>query len=52
MKTGKRGAQPVYSDLAIETSLTLRLVFKQPLRQTTGLLRSLTALLKLDEFPR
>ena len=48
---GKRGAQPVYSDLAIETSLTLRLVFKQPLRQTTGLLRSLTALLKLDELP-
>lgn len=51
VKTGKRGAQPVYSDLAIETSLTLRLVFKQPLRQTTGLLRSLTALLKLDELP-
>jgi transposase len=50
-KNGKRGAQPVYSDLAIETSLTLRLVFKQPLRQTTGLLRSLTALLKLDELP-
>lgn len=51
VKTGKRGAQPVYSDLAIETSLTLRLVFKQPLRQTTGLLRSLTELLKLDELP-
>ncbi|HUL14322.1 MAG TPA: IS5 family transposase [Methylococcaceae bacterium] len=51
VKTGKRGAQPVYSDLAIETSLTLRLVFKQPLRQTTGLLRSLTAILKLDELP-
>lgn len=51
VETGKRGAQPVYSDLAIETSLTLRLVFKQPLRQTTGLLRSLTELLKLDELP-
>jgi hypothetical protein len=49
VKTGNRGGQPVYSDLAIETSLTLRLVFKQPLRQTTGLLRSLTELLKLDE---
>jgi hypothetical protein len=37
--------------LAIETSLALRLVLKQPLRQTTGLLRSLTALLNLDELP-
>ncbi len=35
----------------IETSLTLRLVFKQPLRQTTGLLRSLTEMLQLDELP-
>lgn len=51
VKTGKRGAQPVYSDVAIETSLTLRLVFKQPLRQTTGLLRSLTEMLQLDELP-
>jgi len=30
--TGKRGGQPVYSDVAIETGLTLRLVFHQPLR--------------------
>jgi hypothetical protein len=31
--------------IAIETALTLRLVFHQPLRQTEGLLRSIAALL-------
>ena len=50
-KTGRRGGQPVYSDLAIETALTIRLVFKQALRQTVGLLRSLTGLLELDDLP-
>ena len=49
-KTGRRGGQPVYSDLAIETALAIRLVFKQALRQTAGLLRSLTGLLKLDDL--
>jgi hypothetical protein len=49
--TGKRGAQPVYSEVAIATALTIRLVFQQPLRQTEGLLRSLTGLLKLDDLP-
>jgi hypothetical protein len=29
-QTGKHGAQPVYSDLAIETALTLRLLFHLP----------------------
>jgi hypothetical protein len=29
--------QPVYSDLAIEMCLTLRMVFKQALQQTQGL---------------
>ena len=32
--TGKRGGQPLYSDIAIETALALRLIFHQPLRQT------------------
>ena len=32
----QRGAQFVYSDLAIETALTLRKLFKLPLRQTEG----------------
>jgi hypothetical protein len=39
------GGQPVYSDLAIEMCLTLRMVFKQPLRQTQGSMRSIAKLL-------
>ena len=35
-QTGKLGAQPVYSDIAIETALTWRLLFRRPLRQTEG----------------
>jgi hypothetical protein len=46
-QTGKRGAQPVYSDVAIETALTLRLLFRLPLRQTEGFLRSLLTLMDL-----
>ena len=42
---GKRGAQPRYTDLAIETSLSFRLVFKQALRQTEGLMMSLFELM-------
>jgi hypothetical protein len=45
---GKRGAQEVYSDLAIETALTLRLLFHLPLRQTEGFLRSILKLMGLD----
>ena len=41
----QRGAQFYYSDLAIETVLTLRLVLHLPLRQTQGLVRSLMGLL-------
>ena len=43
--TGARGGQPVYSAVAIETALALRLVFHQPLRQTEGLLRSIAEVL-------
>src|SRR6202021_137893 len=43
--TGERGGQPVYSAIAIETSLALRLVFHQPLRHTEGLLRSVADVL-------
>jgi hypothetical protein len=39
------GGQRCYSDLAIETCLTLGMVFHQPLRQTQGLMRSIAALL-------
>lgn len=43
--TGRRGAQPKYSDLAIETTLTLRLIFRLPLRQSEGFLRSIFKLM-------
>jgi hypothetical protein len=42
------GGQERYSDLAIETSLILRTVFHQPLRQTEGLVGSLLGLMGLD----
>ena len=46
--TGKRGGPPIYSDVAIETGLALRLVLHQPLCQTEGAMRSIVALLGLD----
>lgn len=42
------GGQPIYSDLAILTCLTLRLVFRQGLRQTEGLAGSIVKLLGVD----
>ncbi len=45
---GKRGGQQQYSDLAIETALTLRLVFHLALRQTEGFVGSLLKLMDLD----
>jgi hypothetical protein len=42
------GGQARYSDLAVETSLILRAVFHQPLRQTEGLVGSLLELMGLD----
>jgi len=39
--TGRRGGQRLYSNLAIETSLTLRIVFGLPLRQAEGFVGSL-----------
>lgn len=46
--TGKRGRQPVFSDPAIQTCLTLRALFGLPLRQVTGMVASLLALAGLD----
>jgi len=43
----KRGGEPVYSNIAIETSLSLGLVFQLPLRQTEGFLGSLLRLMSL-----
>ncbi|MGB7269341.1 MAG: IS5 family transposase [Albidovulum sp.] len=42
------GGQPHYSDLAIELCLTLGMVFKQPLRQTQGLMRAIAKLLGVE----
>ena len=42
------GGQPIYSDLAIELVLTLRLVFHLALRQAEAFVRSILRLLGLD----
>ncbi len=47
-KNGRRGGQPRYSNLAIVTALTLRMVFHLPLRQTEGFLDSELRLMELD----
>lgn len=46
-KTGKRGGQYVYSDLAIETVLLLKAVYRLAYRQTQGLLEDLFECLNL-----
>ena len=43
--SGRPGGPRKFSDHAIETALTLRLVFRLPLRQTEGFLRSVLTLL-------
>jgi IS5 family transposase len=45
---GTRGGQWKYSDVAIETALTLRLLFHLPLRQTEGFLHSLVGIMGID----
>ncbi len=45
--TGKRGRQPDYSDAAIQTCLTLKVLFGMALRQTTGFVESLMGLIGL-----
>ncbi len=47
-RNGRRGGQPRYSNLAIVTALTLRTVFRLPLRQAEGFLDSLLRLMELD----
>jgi hypothetical protein len=42
------GSQRHYSDLAIETALTLRAVFRLALRQSEGLIGSIMGLLTID----
>ncbi|RAK24144.1 DDE family transposase [Salipiger aestuarii] len=38
--TGRRGRQPDYSDAAIQTCLTMKVLFGMALRQTTGFVES------------
>ena len=47
-RVGTRGGQFKYSDLAIETALTLRLIFHLPLRQAEGFLNSLFGMIGID----
>jgi hypothetical protein len=47
-KTGKRGASPAFTDAAVEICLSLRVIFRLPLRQTEGFVKSLFALVGLD----
>jgi hypothetical protein len=42
------GGQPHYSDLAIETALKLRAVFRLALRQSEGLIGSIMRMLEID----
>ena len=46
--TGKRGRQPVCSDAAVQTCLTMKVLFGMALRQTTGFVESLLSLIGLD----
>ena len=46
--SGRPGAPKTFSDCAIETALTLRLVFRLPLRQAEGFLRSVLSLMGVD----
>ena len=44
----RRGRRRTYSDLAITCALTVRELYRLPLRSTEGFIRSLTRLLQLD----
>ncbi len=46
-RRGSRGGQLQYSDMAITVCLTLGMVYKLPLRQTQGLMRSIAKLMQL-----
>ena len=48
IKRTLRGGQRRYSDLAIETALTLRLIYHLPLRQAEGFLHALFGMMCLD----
>jgi len=45
--TGRRGRQQTYSDTAIQTCLTMKVLFGMVLRQTTGFVENLLHLVGL-----
>ena len=47
-QSGRPGGPRKFSDVSIMTALMLRLVFRLPLRQTEGFLRSVLALMRTD----
>jgi hypothetical protein len=47
-RSGRRGRQQSYSDAAIQTCLTLKVLFGMALRQTTGFVERLLRLVGLD----
>ena len=46
-KSGRRGAPNTYSDVAIQCALTLKAVYRLPLRATQGFLNSVLDLLQV-----
>ncbi len=46
--TGRRGRQQTYSDAAIQTCLSMKVLFGMALLQTTGFVESLLKLIGLD----
>jgi hypothetical protein len=46
--TGKRGLQSDFSDAAVRTGLTVKVLFGMALRQTTGFAESLSRVIALD----
>ena len=48
MPTGRRGRQQTYSDTAIRTYLSMKVLFGMALRQTTGFVESLLRLVGPD----
>jgi hypothetical protein len=46
--SGRRGRQQTYSDAAIQTCLSMKVLFGMALRQTTGFVESLLRLADLD----
>lgn len=45
---GKMGRPPVFSDVAIQLCLSVKVLFKLPLRQAVGMVRALLTLAGLD----